>query len=305
MIVPNERQIIYRTIVYGGWGLLGLLIYDFVVVIAYKMGYLHWQAFQQIPLSLFGSAIGVIVAFRNATSYARWWEARTLWGAIVNNARSVGREVTTVMRPAAEGEEAEVRETQQRLVYLQIAWVNALRQHLRRLQPWDDIARFVSGEELAQLREQQNVPLALQQTMCTLLRDALNRGWIDITQWLALDKNIDDLVDAQGGSERIKNTPMPRQYDYFPQICVHMYCILLPLAIVSSLGWFTPLGSTLVGFIFIGLNRIGRDLEDPFDNKIYDCPMTSMCVTIEINLRQQLGETEVPQPLQPVNGVLW
>ncbi len=305
MIVPTERQLIYRILVYGGWGLLGLLAYDFAVVIVFKMGYLHWQALEQIPLSLFGSVIGVILAFRNSTSYARWWEARTLWGAIVNNARSVGREVTTVMRPAAEGEEAEVREAQRRLVYFQIAWVHALRQHLRRLPPWEDIARFVNEFELNQLREEQNVPVALQQKMSVMLRNALDRGWIDITQWLALDKNIDDLVDAQGGSERIKNTPMPRQYDFFPQICVHMYCILLPLTLVWSLGWFTPLGSTLVGFIFIGLNRIGRDLEDPFDNKIYDVPLTSMCVTIEINLRQQLGETELPKPLQPVEGVLW
>jgi putative membrane protein len=305
MIVPTERQVIYRSLIYAGWPLLGLLAYDILVVIAYQMGYLKWKALEQIPLSLFGSAIGVILAFRNATSYARWWEARTLWGAIVNNARSVGREVTTVMRPAAEGEEAEVRGTQRRLVYLQIAWVHALRQHLRKLSPWEDIAHVLSEEDLNRLRGQQNVPVALQQEMSTILRNALDRGWIDITQWLALDKNIDDLLDAQGGSERIKNTPMPRQYDYFPQICVHMYCVLLPLTMVSSLGWFTPLGSTLVGFIFLALNRIGRDLEDPFENKIYDIPLTSMCATIEINLRQQLGETELPQPLQPVDGVLW
>jgi putative membrane protein len=228
-----------------------------------------------------------------------------LWGAIVNNARSVGREVTTVLRPAADDEETEVRETQRQLVYLQIAWVHALRQHLRKLPPWEDLTPFLSGAEIDQLRGQQNVPVALQQKMSIILRSALNRGWIDITQWLAIDQNIDDLLDAQGGSERIKNTPLPRQYDYFPQICVYIYCVLLPLAMVSSLGWFTPLGSTLVGFIFMALNRIGRNLEDPFDNKIYDIPLTSMSITIEINLRQQLGETDLPKPLQPVTGVLW
>ena len=213
-----------------------------------------------------------------------------MWGAIVNNARSVGREVTTVIRPASEGERGEVRETQRRLVYLQIAWVHALRQHLRKLPPWEDIAPFLTEEDLSQLRTQQNVPVALQQKMSTILRNALDRGWINLSQWLAIDQNMDDLLDAQGGSERIKNTPMPAQYDYFPQICVYMYEFVLPLAMVSSLGWFTPLGSSLVGFIFMALNRIGRDLENPFDNEIYDIPLTSMCVTIEINLRQQLGE---------------
>jgi putative membrane protein len=84
-----------------------------------------------------------------------------------------------------------------------------------------------------------------------------------------------------------------------------MFCFLLPLTMVSSLGWFTPLGSTLVGFIFLALDKIGRDLEDPFDNTINDIPLTSITRTIEINLRQMLGETELPPPVVPVDDVLW
>ena len=82
--------------------------------------------------------------------------------------------------------------------------------------------------------------------------DCQVRGWIDIAHWRALDDSLDDLVDAQGGTERIKNTPMPKQYDYFPQLFVQMYCVMLPLALVMNMGWYTPLGSTLVGFIFLG-----------------------------------------------------
>ena len=126
-----------------------------------------------------------------------------------------------------------------------------------------------------------------------------------MAQWHAMNQSLDDLVDAQGGAERIKNTPMPRQYDFLPQICAHIFCFLLPLTMVSGLGWFTPLGSTLVGFIFLALDKIGRDLEDPFDNKNNDIPLTAICTTIEINLRQMLGETELPADLKPVDGVLW
>jgi putative membrane protein len=71
------------------------------------------------------------------------------------------------------------------------------------------------------------------------------------------------------------------------------------------MGWLTPVGSTLVGFIFLALDEIGRDLEDPFENTVYDVPLTSITTTIEINLRQLLGETTLPKPVQPVNGVLW
>jgi putative membrane protein len=164
---------------------------------------------------------------------------------------------------------------------------------------------LLSEEELADLRVAKNVPLAIQKQMAALLRECQVRGWVDIAHWRALDANLDDLVDAQGGTERIKNTPMPKQYDYFPQLFVQIYCMMLPLALVTSMGWFTPLGSTLVGFIFLALDKIGRDLEDPFENTIYDVPLTSITTTIEINLRQLLGETTLPQAEVPVHGVLW
>ena len=126
-----------------------------------------------------------------------------------------------------------------------------------------------------------------------------------MTQWLALDGTLDDLADAQGGTERIKNTPMPKQYDYFPQLFVQIYCLVLPLAMVSSLGWLTPLGSTLVGFIFLALDKIGRDLENPFDNSVYDVPLTSICKTIEVNLRQMLGETVVAPASKLEEDAIW
>jgi putative membrane protein len=303
MIVPRTKHLVLHTVYYVGLPLVGLLAYDVLVVLAYHMGYLQWAALEQIPLSLFGSAIGVILAFRNSSSYARWWEARTLWGTIVNNSRSWGRLVTTTMR--ATPPDAEFMEKRKRLVYLQIAWVHAVRQHLRKLDPLADVKHVLTAEDVEDLEGQNNVPAAIQQKQALLLREGLDRGWIDMAQWHAMNQSLDDLVDAQGGAERIKNTPMPRQYDYLPQLCAQMFCFLLPLTMVSSLGWFTPLGSTLVGFIFLTLDKIGRDLEDPFDNTIHDIPLTSITRVIEINLRQMLGETELPPPEQPVNDVLW
>jgi putative membrane protein len=305
MIVPRTQQLLLRTPRYVGRPLLILLSFDVAVVLAYKAGYLHWAPFQEIPLSLFGSAIGILLAFRNTTSYARWWEARSLWGAIVNNSRSWGRQVTTVMRPRDDGGAAELERMQRQMVYYQIAYVHALRQHLRKLDPWEEISTVLSAQEIDELRREKNVPLAIQQWQSVLLRDALDHGWVDMAQWRAMDESLNDLVDAQGGTEKIKNTPMPRQYDFLPQLCTQLYCILLPLSMVASLGWFTPLGSTLVSFIFLALDKIGRDLEDPFDNKNNDIPLTSITRTIEINLRQMLGETELPPQVVPVNGVLW
>jgi ion channel-forming bestrophin family protein len=304
MIAPRERQV-KQLLLYVGMPLLVLVLYDVAVVVAYKVLHWKWVALPHIPLSLFGSAIGIIVAFRNQSSYARWWEARTLWGALVNNSRSWGRQVTTVMMPLNEAEAGELKVAQRRLVYHQIAYVHALRQHLRGLEPWEELTPLLSEQELSALREERNVPLAIQQQMGLLLRHCQTRGWVDFAHWRSLDGNLDDLVDAQGGVERIKNTPMPKQYDYFPQLFVQMYCMMLPLGLVSTMGWYTPLGSTLVGFIFLALDKIGRDLDDPFDNTIYDVPLTSITTTIEVNLRQLLGETVLPKAVAPVHGVLW
>ena len=305
MIAPGQRRLVLATLRYVGWPLLALLVYDVTIVVLYKQGYLHWAALNLIPVSLLGSVISILVAFRNTTSYARWWEARTLWGAIVNNSRSLARQVTTAMRPTPGVSASELHETQQKMIYYQIAWAHALRLHLRRQDPWEVIAPFLSPSEIADLRAQKNIPVAIQQWQSRILSESLGKGWIDPAGWRAMDESLNDLVDAQGGAERIKNTPMPRQYDYIPQLCVQIFCVVLPLAMGASMGWFTPLGSALVGFIFLALDKIGRDLEDPFDNTVHDIPLSSITRTIEINLRQMLGETELPPSVVPVNNVLW
>ncbi len=307
MIVPKGWQF-WRMLAYLGWPLLLLAIWDVAIVLAYNVLHWEWVGSKEIPLALYGSAIGIIVGFRNNSAYARWWEARQLWGQIVNNSRSVARQVCSTITPARREESTEQRllqECQQTLVYHQIAFAHALRQHLRGLSPWEALEPFLSPEDLERLRGEKNVPLAIQQAMGVRLREAKDKGWIDALEWQAIDQNINDLTDAQGGAERIKNTPLPKQYDYYPMLFVRIYCVLLPVGAVEQLGWLTPLGSTIVGFMILALDKIGRDLEDPFDNSIYDVPMTAIATTIEINLRQLLGEKELPSPVTVVKGVLW
>jgi ion channel-forming bestrophin family protein len=141
--------------------------------------------------------------------------------------------------------------------------------------------------------------------MSAMLIAARRSGWLDEWQWQAIDQSMARLMDSQGGAERIKHTPMPRQFDFFPRLFVQIYCLLLPVGMVLGLGWYTPLGSSVVGFMFLALEKIGRDLEDPFENKIHDVPITAIATTIEINLRQMLGQLELPPPEQPVDGILW
>lgn len=304
MITPQGPHL-GRMLRYVGLPLAALLTWDVAIVVAYKLLHWEWVGSRHIPLALYGGAIGVIVGFRNNSAYARWWEARTLWGHIVNNSRSFARQVTSLLHAMRPKDEIPVRAMQEKLIYHQIAFVHALRQQLRGLPSRQQLAPLLSAPEISSLEHQQNIPLALQQAMGTMLREAKDAGWIDGPQWQSMDRCLDDLGDAQGGTERISNTPMPKQYDYFPMLFVHIYCLLLPIGMVENLGWFTPLGSTLVGFMFLALDKIGRDLEDPFSNTIYDLPLTSIATTIEINLRQMLGERDLPPPVKPLGGVLW
>ncbi len=203
---------------YVGWPLLALVAWDVMMVLAYNLLHWEWVGSKNIPLALYGSVIGLIVGFRNNSAYARWWESRGLWGQIVNNSRSLGRQVQVTTHPvrAADDDLEQLHLTQRRLIYHQIAFVHALGQHLRGLSPWEAIRGLLSSDEFAVLQEAKNAPLAIQQEIGRMLRQAKDQGWIDSREWQAMDGNLDDLADAQGGTERIKNTPMPKQYDYFP-----------------------------------------------------------------------------------------
>jgi putative membrane protein len=307
MIISRTKR--FTRLLKGlGPGMLFWVAWDLVIVVCFKVLNWSWVGSTHVPLGSFGTIVGIIIGFRNGAAYARWWEARTLWGAIVNRSRTLARQVLTSMSPgraSTPGEQAEVAATQRTLVLYQVAYVHALRQQLRGLDPVSALAPVLPDEDTEEMAREKNLAIALQTRMSAMLVTARRRGWLDEWEWKAIDESLAYLMDAQGGAERIKNTPMPKQFDFFPRLFGQIYCIFLPIGMVVNLGWYTPLGSSLVGFMFLALEKIGRDLEDPFENRIHDVAMTAITKTIEINLRQMLGEIELPPPEQPVDGILW
>jgi putative membrane protein len=284
-----------------------LFLVDIAIAVAYVFGGWTWLALPDVPLSIFGGVIGLIAGFRNTSAYGRWWEARTIWGAVVNSSRNLAREVLTMMvSPGADQwEQRELDETRRKLVLHQIAYVHALRNQLRDLPVWPELWGLVPEQEMGSLKSHNNVPLAIQHKMASIMSQCYWRGWLDDIRWASLDRTLSVLMDCQGASERIKNTPMPRMYDMFIRLFINIFCILLPLGMVHRLRLWTPLGSALVGFMFLSLDKIGRNLESPFENSPYDISLTAITRTIEINLKQMIGEQEVPEPLAVVDGVLW
>lgn len=279
---------------YVGRPLALLLGWDVAVTIGYLASPYKFD-FPALPLSLIGSAVAVLLAFRNTTAYARWWEARTLWGAMVNSSRSFARELKMLLPP-----ESVTLRTE--LILRHIAYVHALRLHLRRQSPWSELESRLPADELQQLRAAANVPNAILDRSGQIIGEL---GNLDSMKLATLAGTLSDLSNAQGGMERIKNTPFPRQYATYPVVFTHGFCLLLPLGLVSSLGVYTPLGSTVAGFLFLALLQIGNDMQAPFSNTENDVPLTSLTRSIEINLRESLGEAHQLKPVDELNGVLW
>lgn len=292
MILPGRAHL-GHILRYVGRPLIWLLAWDIAVTALWYFMHPRWTAeFPALPLTLLGSAVAVYLSFRNTTAYARWWEARTLWGAMVNASRTLSREAVTLLadRTAAET-----------VVHRQIAYVHALRLHLRRQSPWDELGARLPAEEVVALRGVANVPNAIHARTAALIGEARPEPIL----LAAIARTLSDISNAQGGMERIKNTPLPQQYATYPAIFTHGFCLLLPLGLVETLGLYTPLGSTVAGFLFLALLQIGNDMQNPFENLEDDVPLTTLTRGIEIDLRDSLGEAHGLEPVKPVDGILW
>jgi putative membrane protein len=262
-------------------------------------------AIPDITISLLGAALGILLGFRTNSAYDRWWEARKLWGMLVNSSRSLARQAVSFIQSPAGGEQQLAQNHVRTLVHHQIAFVHSLRLALRKQDPWGELDRVLDGPTLASLRTEKNIPAALLQNMGERAAALARDGFLSELQLHRLDSTFTDLSNVQGGCERIKNTPLPRQYDFYPELLVKAYCTILPFVLVDELKWFTPVATTIIAFALLILNRIGKNLEDPFENRVYDTPMTALSFTIETNLRQALGESQLPEPVTPIDGVLW
>lgn len=281
-----------------GSALLALLVWDIAVTATYVT--LHCEAgfeLPALPVSLFASALALMLGVRTTAAYARWWEARALWGNIVNASRSFARQALHLV-----GNHPQAHAVKQNMVRRQIVFAQALRLHLLQLDKTSVLRGLPASE--TQYANFANLPNALLGLHAADIAQCHASGWIDGYARIQLESMLVDLSNAQGGLERIKNTPLPLQYGSFLSLFVTAFCVMLPIGLVDSLAYYTPMVSTAVGFILISINKMGMDLQNPFRNDAHDIPMASICRTIEIDLMQSIGEA-APAPARPVNGVLW
>ena len=262
-----------------------------------------------LPFTLVSLALAVVLGFRNNTGYDRFWEGRKLWGRLVNDARSFARLVLNVMGveavtargpSVAKLDQAAVERLQHELVYLTIGYVHSLRLHLRQeIHDCSELAPFIPAAEFADLHTQHNVPLKILQLMSRNVERARRAGVLRNRDVHLLENMLTDVCDVQGGCERIKNTPIPWSYTVLIHSLVAAYCLALPFGLIATIKLATPIVVVLISYAFLGLDAVGDELEDPFGTDVNDLPLSTLSRMIEVNLRQMLGETDLPTFLQP------
>jgi putative membrane protein len=242
-----------------------------------------------IPAFL-GTAISVILSFKLNQSYDRWWEARKVWGSIVNDSRSFTLQLQAFID---KDNDADIKQ----IAFRHIAWCFSLGQSLRGLDPLKDLEKLISEDDIKKIGSHNNKPLALLQLNILQIAELKNNGKTDIYGKVQLNILLVNFSNAMGMAERIKSTVFPVTYRVFLHLMIYIFVITLSLGDIN-LFFEVPLLLILSTGFFV-LERTATQLQDPFENAPTDTPMTTIATNIEINIKQLLKETDIPDPFQP------
>ncbi|KDM90557.1 bestrophin family protein [Photobacterium galatheae] len=243
------------------------------------------------PFTLLGISLSIFMSFRNNACYGRWWEGRQAWGKVMIEMRSFARASIAITEPAKR--EAMLREL--------CGYAHALNARLRgeneqhAASPWVSNIPGIYG---------QNISDGILRNISRQCSELAESNAISDWRYITLEKCLYGLSEAQATCERIKGTPLPFPYTLLLHRTIYIFCLLLPFAMAEPLGWLAPVFTTIVSYTFFGLDAIGDELEDPFGRDENDLPTDAFVRTIERDLLDALGHTDLPAPLAPVDYVL-
>lgn len=283
-----------------------------------------WQ-----PISIIGIAVAFYLGFKNNSSYDRTWEARKIWGSIVNNSRSFGAATVAFVQ----GEKSE--EVQKELIYRHIAWLTSLRHQLRLSKPWEhqkdrlnmlympticedytekvikEMEPFLSKQEIDELRKTSNPATQILRNQSVRLQELKDHGYFEDFRHMEFHHLMVSFYEDQGKSERIKNFPFPRQYASTALWLSVVFSAFVPFGMMDVFQSNGVLGyalctvlSGLIIWVFFLMEKIGDYSENPFEGTYNDVPITSIARTIEIDLREMINDEGIPGPVKDVHGFL-
>jgi len=292
-----------------------------------------------VAITVIGTAVAFYAGFKNNQAYDRMWEARKIWGGIVNESRTWGMMVDGFITNLFKKEKLtteEIQEIKKELIYRHIGWLYAHRSQLLLPTEWehinqgghleryakrvreqfgvglidDDVTRrelsqFLPKAQHDRLIENVNTATQIINEQSRSLTKLRERDLIDDFRHMEMENVLRSFYTLQGKNERIKKFPLPRQYANMSRYFVAIFIALLPFSLipelmdVSDLGlWLSIPIAALVGWVYIMMEVIGDYTENPFSSMANDIPMLSLCRVIEIDLREMLGETDLPPAIQ-------
>ncbi|PUZ24974.1 multidrug transporter [Chitinophaga parva] len=311
------------------------LIIGIVPVVLYQLAGLKWLAIPWTVVALLGTATAFIVGFKNTQTYNRTWEARQIWGAILNSSRAWGTMSRDFIPDKGKSKE---------LIYRHFAWLTALRYAMRDSRAWetagkayneeykayysipeketsleDELKKYLSENELKYILTTRNKAVQLLSLQSKATKQLFDDKQIEDYRFVEMQKAIKDFFDQQGRSERIKNFPYPRQFASINSFFIKLFCILLPFGMLKefdklnesldgfmkgNMVWLVIPFSVLISWVYTSLEQVGESTENPFEGSANDVPISQMSRTIEIDMREMLGETDLPPALQPKNNII-
>ncbi len=334
---------LWQMVIWTRFETLLFLFISILWVAAYYFLDLQWLRIPWTPMALIGTAVAFIIGFQNNAVYGRIWEARKIWGGIVNTSRTLGvfvQDMLTEEYMDDKSSQTDIPAAIRAITYRHIAWMTALRHAMRSSRTWEttgkhrtnrewgirtpeesstleaDLKGYLSEDDLSYALSKSNVQTAILYLQSHHLRALKENGVIWEFSFLELEGIIQELLTLQGQTERIKNFPYPRQYATLNHYFMWLLLMLLPMALVPQfidIGkdiagshpfqgalfvWFTIPIYTAVAWMFHTMERIGRTGENPFEGTANDVPISTISRGIEIDLRQNLGESAEQMPEQ-------
>ncbi len=267
-----------------------LLVSIFSTAVFFTTDYLFQLS---IPISIgafLGTAISLLLSFKLGQSYDRWWEARKIWGAIVNDSRTLVLQLNAFTN-------GKNNPLVKKIAYRQIAWCYSLSQALRKLDSKSNLNEFLSTEDFKSIKNKSNTPLALLEIHTDDVSILHKENTINDFQQIQIDNTLVRLCASMGKTERIKNTAFPKTYRLTLHLFIYIFLITLSFALTELNSFIEIPLLILISIPFFLLEKIAFTIQDPFENNPTDTAMTSISRAIEINIKEQLNENKIPKPL--------
>lgn len=307
-----------------------LFVLATVPTVLYHCFDVQWVSIPWVPIAMIGTAAAFIIGFKNTQTYNRLWEARQIYGSIVNASRSWGIMVTGFIKDEENGK------IHRELIYRHLAWLTALRFQLREFRSWEnthkiynleylkyykvperesildeELKPLINDEEQQYILSKKNRATHLIDRQSKALKKLKTEGYLSELNAIEMENMLVNLYEQQGKCERIKNFPYPRQFASINLFFIRLFVFVVPFGLLkefNSLGeemvWLNIPFSLIVTWVFTAMEKVGESTENPFEGGANDVPITALSRTIEIDLREMLNEKDIPAPLQPVNNIL-